>query len=303
MLTSNDKNFLIRDFPNIELFYEKIPHKTVHKQKDNIYLTIPKGNKYFAWFRNFKQKPTCILFMIDRRNKKLKSIEIKICSFDKTLCNKRGTILFGTVFNYEKINFFNIENVFYFKGQDLYSQNQYSRILLCQTIMKNSIKQTCYVKKSIVFGLPFIHQNHTEVTKVIKNIPYDVYCIQHRQLYNTSVFLNEKVNIQKNAIKNFIVKASGRTEIYHLYNIHTFNEMANPISTACVPDYKTSVYLNSLFRNIIENDDLDKIEESEDEEDFENMDEFKYTDTDKTFVMECNYHSTFKSWVPNRVVK
>tara|TARA_Y100000389_G_scaffold84773_2_gene81486 strand:- start:3525 stop:4457 length:933 start_codon:yes stop_codon:yes gene_type:complete len=305
MLNSKDRNYLIKSFPNIELFYEKIQHKNVHSPSKNsniIGLTIPKGNKYFAWFRNFRQKPTCILFMIDRRNKKFKSIEIKTCCFDKTLCNLNGTILFGTIFKYENLNFFNIENIYQYKGKQLTSQTQYSRILLCQTMMNESIKQTYYSKNSIIFGLPFINTDRKKIMNVIKKTPYDIYCIQYRQLYTPSVFLNEKINIQKNLTKNFTVKANGKTEIYHLYNINNFNETSNPISTACIPDYKTSVLMNTIFRRIVENEDLDKIEESEDEEDFENIDDFKYTDTNKTIVMECQYNATFKSWVPYKVI-
>ena len=45
---------------------------------------------------------------------------------------------------------------------------------------------------------------------------------------------------------------------------------------ARIPDYKTSIFMNSLFRNIKENYDLDEIEMSDDEEDFENVNDDKY---------------------------
>ena len=38
---------------------------------------------------------------------------------------------------------------------------------------------------------------------------------------------------------------------------------------ACIPDYKTSVMMNSLFRDIKENRNLDFLEESDSEEEFE----------------------------------
>ena len=60
--------------------------------------------------------------------------------------------------------------------------------------------------------------------------------------------------------------------------------------------------MNRLFRRIRENENLDAIEESEDEEDFENVDPEKYVDLKKTLFMECRFHLKFKKWVPIKVV-
>jgi len=60
--------------------------------------------------------------------------------------------------------------------------------------------------------------------------------------------------------------------------------------------------MNSLFRNIKENSNLDFIEESDDEEDFENIAVDKYVDLEKTLIMECIFHPKFKKWVPQRVL-
>ena len=71
---------------------------------------------------------------------------------------------------------------------------------------------------------------------------------------------------------------------------------------ACIPDYKTSVKMNSLFRNIKENRNLDALEESDDEEEFENTSLDKFVDLDKKYVMKCLYLSKFKLWQPLEVV-
>jgi len=74
------------------------------------------------------------------------------------------------------------------------------------------------------------------------------------------------------------------------------------INVAYIPTYKTSVFMNSLFRKIKENIHIDYIEESDDEEEFQNIDEDKYVDIDKVLLMECMFHTKFKKWVPTRVV-
>jgi hypothetical protein len=60
--------------------------------------------------------------------------------------------------------------------------------------------------------------------------------------------------------------------------------------------------MNGLFRNIRENRNLDYIEESDDEDEFENMHEDKYVDLTKELWMECSFHTKFKRWVPIRVM-
>jgi hypothetical protein len=60
--------------------------------------------------------------------------------------------------------------------------------------------------------------------------------------------------------------------------------------------------MNGLFRNIRENKNLDYIEESDDEEDFQNMNIDKYVEIEKVLLMECVFNRKFKRWTPVRVV-
>jgi len=69
-----------------------------------------------------------------------------------------------------------------------------------------------------------------------------------------------------------------------------------------IPDYKTSVMLNQIFRKIRENDNIDYIEESEDEEDFQNTEVDKYVDLNKIVLFECKFHRKFKKWYPVTLV-
>jgi len=58
--------------------------------------------------------------------------------------------------------------------------------------------------------------------------------------------------------------------------------------------------MNSMFRNIKENQNLDAIEESDDEDDFQNMRIDKYVDLKKTIAMECYFQPKFKRWIPTK---
>jgi len=70
---------------------------------------------------------------------------------------------------------------------------------------------------------------------------------------------------------------------------------------ALVQNYKSSVFLNGIFRNIRENANIDAIEESDDEDDFEDVRENKYVDLEKEVVMECAFHYKFRKWMPFRL--
>ena len=53
-----------------------------------------------------------------------------------------------------------------------------------------------------------------------------------------------------------------------------------------------------MLRNIKENDNLDAIEESDDEAEFQDQREDKYVYLNKSYKMNCIYNSKFKRWTP-----
>ena len=99
----------------------------------------------------------------------------------------------------------------------------------------------------------------------------------------------------------FIVKAEIAFDIYRLYAYGKAKELVF-YGIAYISNPKISTTMNQIFRKIKENANLDAIEESDDEEDFENIDVDKYVDLKKSVAMECRFHMKFKKWVPIRVV-
>ena len=92
--------------------------------------------------------------------------------------------------------------------------------------------------------------------------------------------------------------ATIQDDIYNLYSVEKDKEKEKFIGIAMISTYKCSVMMNKLFRNIKENDNLDLLEESEDEEEFENIKEDKYVDLNKSVLMKCVYSKRFKRWQP-----
>ena len=292
-LTVNEQRDLLKQFPKFELSYEKKLHKKVHA---DICLTIPKGKKFFAWFKTYKRNNYCFLLQIDKRHNSIESITINVCCFDKILCSGKGTVLYGTIFNIGKNKFFNIENLYYSKGNNFTFTNQYKKINEMHNLMDKYIKQVTYLKHTIHFGLPIIAKNSYELKKQLYDIPYNLYCIQHRLLHNNKPFLNEFIKIDQIIYKIFLVKPAITNDIYELY--YKNGEKLEKYKIACIPDYKTSVMMNSIFRTIKENVNLDSLEESDDEEEFENINLDKFVDLEKEVKMKCVFISKFDSWKP-----
>ena len=294
LLSSYELIQLMKEFPNIELSYEKNIHKKV--PSSNLYLTIPKGKKYFTWFRHWKKYDVCIFMELDRHRKQIQAVSIKNVCFDNMLCSGKGTIFYGTLFNVNTYNFFNIEDIFFFKGNNISLNSQYAKFNILHTICTNYIKPVIITKHDVAFGLPLINTNRDTLYNKIQELPYEIYCIQHRLLHKRSTFLNERVNIVNKHECIFLIKATIFPDIYELYykkdkNVIFYNH-------ACIPDYKTSVYMNNIFRNIKENKNLDALEESDDDEEFENISDDKFVDLNKEECFRCIYLKYYKSWKP-----
>ena len=292
-LTYNQLSQILKDFPSFELSYEKKLHKKV---QSDIYLTIPKGKKYFAWFKTYKNNPICFFLEINRRNKSIENIENYQFPFKRELCSGKGTILYGTIFFVNKKRCFNIENIYYLRGNNLRYQSNATIIKEMYNLMNNYIKQTYFNNNSILMGLPLIDTNYYNLTNKLNNLYYDVFCIQYRLLYKNKPYLNELIKVNKLIYKYFLVKATIVNDIYDLYVLN--ENKYEKFTIAYIPDYKCSVMMNSLFRNIKENNNLDALEESDDEEEFENISLDKFVDLDKKYIMKCLYLSKFKSWKP-----
>ena len=109
----------------------------------------------------------------------------------------------------------------------------------------------------------------------------------HSLTYNRPILKREIV---------FKIKPDVQNDIYHLYASNKGAEIYYDM--AYIPDFVTSVMMNKLFRNIKENNNLDALEESDDEEEFENDKEDRFVFLNKSYNMICAYNNKFRKWYP-----
>jgi len=123
----------------------------------------------------------------------------------------------------------------------------------------------------------------------------------HKQNIKSHNNNNNNNNTPLNNNVVFRIKADIQNDIYHLYCNENNNEVFYNI--AYIPDYKTSVMMNTLFRNIKENDNLDLLEESDNEDEFQNDNIDKFVNLEKMILMVCKFNYKFKKWYPVKEVQ
>jgi len=374
----DEQTEILSSFPSeIKFSYERSTHKKV---LSDIYVIIPKGRKYFAWFTSRNRKNVCIFLEVgggSGQNHKITNMFYRHVSFEDSL--SYGTIFYGTLFktnadieagkNDNEI--FSVENIYFHKGKDVDHYCFGDKLKLLKTIFDSSLRyNTRFFKKSVVFGLPIITTSFMDAYDNIKKLPYSIYSIQYRYLarggdanahlersniieyyhyvrdgvndgihsgvdnkqlssvrqpQNQNIVIvepllatvptpiatptNNRVNMRDQLPTNsseiskiFYVKPDIQNDIYYLYKINTVNCSIISDETAHIPDYKTSVLMNKLFINIKENINLDSLEESDDEEEFENIQIDKFVDLNKTLKMRCIFNHKFRKWIPVNIV-
>lgn len=328
-LTTNQMYHLIERFPDFDNSYETVALNG-YTNDYNISLAIPIGKKNYVWFTFYQDMDVCYLLDLNKEKKIVKSTRIMK---EENNPFSKGTILYGTTIIDENTNntYFIIEDINYYKGITLTKVPFMYKIHYIKDFL-DTIKNA---NINILFNLPVMWQNiyNKNISSIIPldivdNIGYQTHHIQYRTMNiikpHINIVLNKKINMVNNnkSISHklhislytpdifkhqyklptiFKVTADIQFDIYHLHAFGKNNTLVY-YNIAYIPNYKTSVFMNSLFRNIRENKNLDYIEESDDEDDFQNVDEDKYVDTNKTISMECVFHKKFKKWIPVNIV-
>ena len=285
-------------FPKVKLFYEKNAHKKVTA---DYYVAIPYGKKYFAWFTHHNNENVCIFVEIKVEKDglfKILSSTIRPVAFKSSI--SLGTLLYGTIL--PKTNFFCAENIFFYKGERVNGKSNKDRLSIIEKIFKNDLRQVSVLQKEVIFGTALMSNSFKWLIKEISALPYQIYCIQCKNFTNNNahkmLYKNYQQQEQSRETMVFDVQATIGVDNYQLLDPKT----KEFVQIAYIPNFQTSKLMNSIFRIIKENDNLDALEESDDEDEFENTEDDKFVDLKKKVKMECKMHPTFKKWVPIKLL-
>lgn len=319
--------------PKLELSYETVFHKKVSALYD-VCVSIPIGKRQFAWFTYDEGDDVCYLMDLARDGK------IGQISQLNTACNQPlslGTILYGTLCEIDGLKFFVADDIYYYKGIYIKQRSFGEKMGFLRDVITNHLVPQFSDISSVVFKMACMEtlsekddiesqvfyetsinksayvSHHLQFRSTTQIMPYLNHTFKARAFTSATAVTEPKIYIPRNdldfgssAYKSeavFRVMADIQSDIYLLY---AYNDTAETkfdfVDIAYIVSYKDRVFMNSLFRNIRENLNIDYGEESEDEDMFQNTDVDKYVDLKREYRMVCAFHQKFKKWVPLRTV-
>ena len=284
--------------------YNKPPNNELYNSLAKYYVLKPKGRKSYVWFTYYKKNLLALLIIMNNKDiadssNEFYDLEVE---FDNTLCYN-NVLLYGYYFKYNHksqiANYFVIENIYNFNNYNsLLFSNNYNLCFSNKISLFNHIMPKITNKNNNNIKIPIIVDNIDSVYKVINNLNYNVYCINSYSKNNylgQYIFNNKKINY----FATFKITPCINNDIYNLY-ITNYNK-EEYYSIALIDSYKTSKFMNNLFRNIKENKNLDLLEESDDDDEFEDTSEGKFVNLTKSYNIECEYNLKFKKWIPRKL--
>lgn len=322
MASKTYKQQVKKEFPHVKLSYDKLIHKKVYDA--DIIFAIPFGKKCLIWFTQTENKRSCYIGEVNREGEIITTHLYPAC-FSKEL--SYGSIFYGTFYTYNQTPFVSLEDIIMYKGRKVQTVNFQEKLNLFNKIFTDELPQSSPGRHFVSFGLPLFHNTHEELIKLLpKN--QRIMCFQYKYFNSRKSLIikprdvfyestnkileseNKEVQVKKSNLnqsilpkqsipvleKIFTVSPDIQNDIYHLHD-----NKNKHVGTAYIPDYKTSVMLNKLFRNIKENENLDALEESDDESEFECEDIDKFVSLDKKYKMICEFNRKFKMWIPRRI--
>ena len=329
-LNFNQTNDLVTRLPSFELSYETISHKKVSDYYD-ITLAIPYGKKSFIWYTFYKNKDACILLEFGKSKKITNAKILSNVNIPHNLA--LGTLLYGSLCEIpETRTIFVVEDLLYYQGIPTYKQPFEEKFNFLHNLFSNN-KSLLHENPDFPICLPvfwkILSENNVIPEEYKNSIPYSIHHLQHRSNKKIVPYVNFtwSKTLMPSLSKNipmipdnllfippqlprfhfakpqykmktiFEVKADLQNDIYHLYAFGKGSERVY-CGITYIPNYNTSRTMNVIFRNIKENKNLDYLEESDDEDDFQDMRIDKYVNLDKKVAIECEFYPKFKKWVP-----
>ncbi len=241
-----------------------LPKNVPYDEKEGAFYTAhPAGKRVYVWITYHNTKNIC--FVVENPH-----VVYPVCAaFASSLA--LGTVLYGTLFQFQNRRCFLMDDVFYYEGRPVVLEFE-DKWTLLQQMLKTTLDGRVHLQSQLMFALP----DHSRSSPNF-DAGYKVHHVRCRTAKGVAVYQPHV----KTAI--FRVKPTEAADIYELHNEAGFH------SHARVDSYERSLFLNKLLKR--RDGDLDLIEASDDEDG-------EWAEHD----MECKWDAHFKQWVPLKPV-
>jgi hypothetical protein len=323
-----DYSHIMHRFPAFELSYETFAHKKVPPIYD-IAMAIPAGKKHLIWFTYDNDTDIAILLDLNKSNQIIGSRRVNVPAL--TTESYYGTLLYGTIIQDDELPVFVIEDLCHYRGRNVRHLLFGEKLTYLQKLFEKDLPDQC-AHDGLILSLPYMRVSrdaaldslpfYESMTKPAKYVSHH---IQFRSSGKVAPYLNhiykkpqpvvelstqilvprKDVNHRLPAYSRavvFRVVADVRDDVYHMF-AHGGQDTTVYVNVLYIGTRQQSKYMNSLFRNIKENINIDYGEESDDEETFQDMRLDKYVDLTREHNVECVFNRKFRMWEPTKKVE
>ena len=263
--------------PNVERCYERLHRKV----QPDCYMLAAKGQPGLLWFTLVGGRETCFLGSWGRGRGRGCNWRPIWASYSSRLC--AGTLIRGTVVACSANRVFACEDLLRYRGKDVGRATLTDKMPLLATLFRVDFARTQPPPPFIITKLPVWAASRAEADALVPTLPYSLYRV--RAFSSLTRGLQEIQDAgQPSAIRQLVLDVRAR-QVNDVYDLVCAD--GGVVGTAAVPSYARSVALNRIFRNVRENENLDLLEESEDEEIFQSVGPGRYVDLQKCVRMVC----------------
>ena len=299
-------NTILYRLPNIKKTTSNIYYnnKNIFTNTDNKYIIIkPYGKIAYIWFTYYEKQLLSILIILNNndfydKNNTFYNLELNFdiklsynnVLIEGTLLKENNLFVINRILNY---------NIFNDKINSKLGYNLCYKLELFHNLINIFSK---YTTNNFKILLPFICNNTDYFFKNYYKLNYKIFGLD---FYDDNSYLgnNRLLNFNdfnKKKFATFLIKPHLEQDIYLMYVLN--NNKEEFYSYAYINSYKTSIFMNSIFRNIKENVNLDYLEESDSDEEFEDISIDKYLKKKNNEIYSekiyCEYNNYLKVWIP-----
>jgi len=329
---ANLVNYVRNNFPNIKPCYENYLNNYSPPPSYDFCYATPVGNKSYIWITTVESKNFC--FIIVTNNNKTNINDIKNLNnhnfqiyilpvfFNCTLATQ--TLIIATKFNISHQTFITFDDIYFYKGNNTFNFSFSQKLQIFDILLNQEITIKPY--KHILLGLPIISNNYNQLLQNISNLQYKIYAIkfktsdsktiknilfsqeityslpyyqnhitQSRNINNISNHSKHVQHVHQSQIKDLFVKPTIDMDTYHAYyNVQCLEN--DSCGMLHINNLKSSFHMNSIFRKVKENSNLDLLEESDDEDNYQNS--YGNIDPNTPIKITCIFNSSFNKWQP-----
>ncbi len=286
------------NLPAFELSYGLDRHSKV---APDAFMLAPKGQRVIVAFISRPDGDSCYVCQLNRHQRICSYTRVLAC-FSRELC--AGTLLYGVrAGSGDRVV---VEDVLHWMGKPVTRDSLVRKAALFEDLFNRHLGKPPS-SRYLQMGLPVWEESMVSARDALPKIGYEcrgilAFSTRARGMRPLSVSpphrptaSHDGVGLIDKAV--LVARAREEQDTYSLFAQDASSSLVE-IGHAAVHSLATSVFMNSLFRKIKENANLDLLEESDSDDEFECVDADKFVDLEKEVALNCAFEARFGAWVP-----